>query len=355
MEAETFEQFIYWLFFGQLEPRGESEAPRTTDSASLQKLQLLAVRLWAFADEHEMRRLQDEAMRYLYDAVEVAFPAMEIIKEACEQSAPKSVMRKIMGWEDRLAATPDTFTRQDTPVALRCNVCESMIVDAVGLGCCGHAICEVCVSTAGGSLLFGLSPSFNVGGGFLGVAPIGAGPSCNQSHNTSGPFGGPSSAANVGGGLLGNNYGDGSIIGGGTQMNHPGLFGNNTHASGGSLFGYATGGSGAFGSHGSSSSGLFGRSQAKCCPDCGSIATKAPTADQTMRLRVHALERVIEKDFKGVCNGVAGQVRPGYGTDDLESLDGIAGFVADFAEELAGAGGSMTMREGKAVDAYLVV
>ena len=60
------------------------------------------------------------------------------------------------------------------------------------------------------------------------------------------------------------------------------------------------------------------------------------------------------EELRGVCKGVTNHNRPGYSAYDLEILDAIAGFVADFAEEQAGAGGSMTIRESKAVDAYLV-
>lgn len=93
-KQETLEFFLRWLF----KPT-EPWPPYKLSEMSRQLLhdqQLAAVRLWIFADKHFIPALQDVAMRNLFEFLRSAYPQIDTVYEAYENSQSTSPLRKIM-------------------------------------------------------------------------------------------------------------------------------------------------------------------------------------------------------------------------------------------------------------------
>ena len=90
IDIEVVEQFLYFLIRGevQLPPRNAQN-------------ELLAVRLWVFADKYFLPKLQNLVMRHLYwchspHITDSAYPSIRTITEALNTSMPGSALYKFM-------------------------------------------------------------------------------------------------------------------------------------------------------------------------------------------------------------------------------------------------------------------
>lgn len=89
---DVIEQFLYYLF------QGEARLP-THEYQS----ENLAIGLWVFADQHLLPKLQNQAMRHIYQYHNPVFATSEYlstdtIAEALDTSAPDSALYKFMIW-----------------------------------------------------------------------------------------------------------------------------------------------------------------------------------------------------------------------------------------------------------------
>ncbi|KAI6807096.1 hypothetical protein KC332_g11700 [Hortaea werneckii] len=117
--SEVVQTFVYWIFHGTI--------PWSKDSSeggmlkTHEELQALLARLWMFGEEHLLPKLQDQAIWGLTDLLTYRFPAVELLLEVYEGTAPDSPLRKLManeaasGWRGRVRL----FPTQSSPVYSR--------------------------------------------------------------------------------------------------------------------------------------------------------------------------------------------------------------------------------------------
>ena len=91
---KTLEHFLRWLF-DRVNPWPPYDT-MTLSQLETGRRQLIAVRVWIFAERHFIPALQDLAMRNLYTLLARLFPHNITVREAYENSPPNSAMRKIM-------------------------------------------------------------------------------------------------------------------------------------------------------------------------------------------------------------------------------------------------------------------
>lgn len=116
--SNVVQTFVYWIFHGRI-PENEDD-PEGEKLEGHQELQALLARLWMFCEEHLLPELQHAAMRALSEQLSKAYPAVELLLEVYEGTAPESPLRKVMaaeaasGWRyRRLLGNTLGYSRED--------------------------------------------------------------------------------------------------------------------------------------------------------------------------------------------------------------------------------------------------
>ncbi|KAI7354413.1 hypothetical protein KC354_g11163 [Hortaea werneckii] len=103
--SDVVQTFVYWIFHGTL--RWREAVTQGGYFETYGRPQALLARLWMFSEEHLLPELQHAAMCALSEQLSEAFPAVELLLEVYEGTAPDSPLRKLManeaasGWRNR--------------------------------------------------------------------------------------------------------------------------------------------------------------------------------------------------------------------------------------------------------------
>lgn len=95
--SDVVQTFVYWIFHGTM-PWSEDSLGGGMFKTSGERQALLA-RLWMFGEEHLLPELQRAAMRVLSEQQTRTLPAVELLLEVYEGTAPDSPLRKAMANE----------------------------------------------------------------------------------------------------------------------------------------------------------------------------------------------------------------------------------------------------------------
>ncbi|RMY56276.1 hypothetical protein D0863_13032 [Hortaea werneckii] len=95
--SDVVQTFVYWIFHGTL--RWDEKSPEGAMLKTHEELLPLFTRLWMFGEEHLLPELQRAAMCALHEELRHIYPAVKLLLEVYEGTAPDSPLRKLMAYE----------------------------------------------------------------------------------------------------------------------------------------------------------------------------------------------------------------------------------------------------------------
>ncbi|KAI7189210.1 hypothetical protein KC316_g4056 [Hortaea werneckii] len=118
--SDVVQTFVYWMFRGHMPWDEDNSVDRMFKTH--EELQALLARLWMFGEEHQLPKLQSQAMWGLCEQLEYTPPAVELLLEVYEGTAPDSPLREVMvneaasGWSQQPQVSNQkspTYSRED--------------------------------------------------------------------------------------------------------------------------------------------------------------------------------------------------------------------------------------------------
>ena len=89
-ERAVVEHFLYWLFYGKC--RFEDYYQAIEDP---EQYQTICIKIWIFANDHGLPKLQNQAMEALYGSMQSSGDSLSIVFEVLEPSPPSSILAKL--------------------------------------------------------------------------------------------------------------------------------------------------------------------------------------------------------------------------------------------------------------------